>query len=36
MSSQNRQRLKIMNHLRLSEDEIPLPLSNGLKLGELL
>jgi hypothetical protein len=25
-----------MNHLRLSEDEIPLPLSNGLKLGELL
>jgi hypothetical protein len=28
--------MKIINHLRLSEDEIPLPLSNGLKLGELL
>ena len=36
MSQQNKQRQKIINHLRLSEDEIPLPYSNPSKLGEIL
>jgi len=36
ISMSHHQKQKIINHLRLSEDEIPLPLQNPLKLGELL